>query len=143
MKRSEIVEQLAHVPLFRGLTPAQVGKIARVTDMREANKGDVIVREGSFRSGSGPAFFLIAEGTADVTIKGKKVSTLKKGETFGEMSLLDGEPRSATVTAKTDMVLYRIMAWHFTKMVKSEPSVALGLLKTLAQRLRAIEKKKL
>lgn len=143
MKRSDIVEQLAHVPLFRGLTPAQVGKIARVTDALEADKGDVIVREGTFRSGSGPAFFLIAEGSADVTIKGKKVTTLKKGETFGEMSLLDGEPRSATVTAKTDMALYRIMSWHFTKLVKSEPAVALGLLKTLAQRLRAIEKKKL
>lgn len=143
MKRSDIVQHLAHVPLFRGLTPAQVGKIARVTDALEADKGDVIVREGTFRSGSGPAFFLIAEGSADVTIKGKKVTTLKKGETFGEMSLLDGEPRSATVTAKTDMVLYRIMSWHFTKLVKSEPAVALGLLKTLAKRLRAIEKKKL
>lgn len=142
MKRSDIVEHLAGVPLFRGLTSAQIGKIARVTDVVEASKGDVIVREGTFRSGSGPAFFLIGSGSAEVTIKRRSVAKLKKGETFGEMSLLDGEPRSATVTATSDMVLHRIMAWHFTKLIKSEPAVALGLLKTLAQRLRATEKKK-
>ena len=141
MKRSEIAAHLAHVPLFRGLSAAQLGKIARVADVQQVRAGEVIVREGTFRSGSGPAFFLIGSGTAEVTIKRKKVSTLKKGETFGEMSLLDGEPRSATVTAKTDMTLYRILSWHFTKLVKSEPAVALGLLKTLAQRLRAVEKK--
>lgn len=141
MKKSEIVEHLSTVPLFRELSSAHLAKIARVTDIKTAREGESLVREGTYRSGSGPAFFLIVEGKADVTIKRKKVATLKAGDTFGEMSLLDGQPRSATVTATTDMTLFRILGWHFTKLVKSEPGVALGLLKTMAQRLRAVEKK--
>lgn len=141
MKKSEIVGYLAEVPLFRDLSNAHLAKIARVTDIKTARPGESLVREGTYRSGSGPAFFMIIEGTADVTIKRKKVSTLKAGDSFGEMSLLDGQPRSATVTAKTEMTLFRILGWHFTKLVKSEPGVALSLLKTMAGRLRALEKK--
>lgn len=143
MKSSDVVDLLGQVKLFKGLSRAQLGKIARVTDVRDARAGEKVVREGTFRSGSGPAFFVIAEGTAKVSVRGKKVATLKPGDTFGEMSLLDGHPRSATVTADTDLVLYRILAWHFNKLVKSEPTVALALLKTLADRLRKLEKKTL
>lgn len=140
--KTDIIEHLHTVQLFKELSRSQLAKIAHVTDVKKARVGEIIVREGTYRSGSGPAFFLIGEGSADVTIKGKKVGVLKRGDTFGEMSLLDGQPRSATITAKTEMKLYRILAWHFTKLVKSEPTVALNLLKTVAARLREVEKKK-
>lgn len=142
MRKSEIVELLEQVKLFRDLNRVQLGKIAHVTDVREIRAGTVIVREGTFRSGGGPAFFVLADGTAEVSLRKKKIATLKPGASFGEMTLLDGKPRSATVTAKTDIVLYRILAWHFNKLLKSEPTVALALLKTLAERLRKLENPK-
>ncbi|MHB8512773.1 MAG: cyclic nucleotide-binding domain-containing protein [Actinomycetota bacterium] len=143
MKTADIVEMLEQVKLFRGLNRSQLAKVARVTDVRKARAGEKVVREGTFRSGGGPAFFMIAEGTADVIVRGKKVATLHEGDSFGEMTLLDGQARSATVTAKTDMILYRLLAWHFTKLIKSEPAVAIALLKTLAERLRKAEKTKI
>lgn len=143
MRSTGIVEHLQDVRLFRGLTKAQLQKIAKVTQIRQTRAGDVIVREGTYRSGGGPGFFLIGEGKAEVTVRRKKVGTLSAGDTFGEMSLLDGRPRSATVTAKTPMTLYRIRSWDFLKLVKAEPSVALGLLKTLASWLRNAEKNRL
>lgn len=130
---------LAQAPLFRELSNAQLTKIARVTDVREVPKGRKVVEERTFRSGGGPAFFLIVEGEADVSVRGKKIGRLGRGDSFGEMSLLDGQPRSATVTARTDLVLYRVLSWHFHALVKKEPSVALALLKSVAARLRALE----
>lgn len=139
--RKARADVLAQVPLFRELSRAQLGKIARVTDVREVPAGRPVVEERTYRSGGGPAFFLIVEGEADVTIRGKRVGRLKAGESFGEMSLLDGKPRSATVKAKTPLVLYRILSWHFLALVRKEPSVAISLLKTVAARLRAMEEK--
>ncbi len=142
MKAIEIAEHLEEVPLFRHLSGPQLMKLARVTRLRDARAKEVIVREGTYRSGGGPAFFLIAEGKAEVMVKRKKVASLKEGDYFGEMSLLDGQPRSATVTAVTPMVLLRILSVDFLRLIKSEPSVAIGLLKTMAGWLREAHKRK-
>lgn len=140
MRSTNVVEALHGVRLFRGLTRTQLQKIARVTREQQARAGEVVVREGTYRSGGGPAFFLIGEGRAEVTVRRKKVGTLGPGDTFGEMSLLDGKPRSASVTAKTAMTLYRIRSWDFLKIVKAEPTVAINLLKTMASWLREKDK---
>ncbi len=140
MRSKEVVELLSQVKLFRGLKPAQIAKVARVTDVREARAGEIIVREGTFRSGSGPAFFVIAEGKADVTVRRKVVATLKPGDTFGEMSLLDGGPRSATVTTTTDVRTLALTPWAFISLVERSPSIAKKLLIELSKRLRSLEK---
>lgn len=132
---------LSRVPLFRELSRAQLAKVARVTDVREVPAGRAVVQERTYRSGGGPAFYLIVEGEAEVTIRGKRVARLRAGDSFGEMSLLDGKPRSATVTARSPLVLYRILSWHFHALVRKEPSVALSLLKTVAARLRGAEER--
>ncbi|MFN2642865.1 MAG: cyclic nucleotide-binding domain-containing protein [Actinomycetota bacterium] len=108
-------------------------------DEVEFHAGRDIVRERQYRDGGGASFFLILEGKADVTLRGKRLARLKDGDSFGEMSLLDDKPRSATVTAATDVVLYRIRSLDFQRLVKTEPAIAVALLKSLAGKLRATE----
>lgn len=133
------IDQLRWVDLFRDLSRPQLQKVARVADEVAISKGRRIVEERTYRDSGGASFFLIAEGAADVSTRGKRLARLREGDSFGEMSLLDGKPRSATVTAATDMRLYRIRSWDFHRLVKTEPSIALALLKTIAGRLRALE----
>lgn len=134
------VNHLKTVSLFRELSGTQLQKIARVADAYDVSVGKIVVEEGTYRAGGGPAFFVIAEGEAEVLIGRRRVAKLKAGDSFGEMSLLDGKPRSATVKATRPLSLYRIRSWDFHKLVKSEPTIAVGLLKNLAGRLRALEK---
>jgi len=133
------IENLSSVELFRELNRAQLTKIARMTDDIDVSEGREIVREKTFRESGGASFFLIVDGLAEVWTRGRKVARLNPGDTFGEMSLLTGRPRTATVRASTDMQLYRIRSWHFQRLVKSEPAIALGLLRNLAERLRVAE----
>jgi CRP-like cAMP-binding protein len=139
---SERVDQLRTVELFHALTAAQLQRVARVADEIALPAGRKVVEERTYRDSGGASFYLILQGKADVTARGKRLARLRDGDTFGEMSLLDGKPRSATVTAATDLRLYRIRSWDFQRLVKTEPAIALGLLKTLAGRLRDMEAKK-
>jgi CRP-like cAMP-binding protein len=136
------IDYLASVTLFRDLSQAQLRKVARLTDVVEVSPGRTVLREGTYRSSGGPAFFLVVDGEADVTIRRRNVGRLRPGQSFGEMSLLDGKPRAATVTARTPMLLYRIRSWDFHALVRREPTVALCLLKTVAARLRKAEEPK-
>ena len=95
--------------------------------------GDPIVGEGT----GGVAFFFILDGETSVTVGGEEVATLGRGEYVGELALLDPEgPRSATVTAKTDVVLAAMSTWQFRPFVLAHPEVAWTLLQRLARRLR-------
>lgn len=135
--RARKADELAQVPLFRGLSRAQLTKVARVADERRVRAGRAVIEERTYRSGGGsPAFYLIIAGEADVTVRARRVNRLRAGDSFGELTLLDGKPRSATIRARTDLELYRIRAWDFHSLVRSEPAIALGLLKVLAGRLR-------
>ena len=96
-------------------------------------QGDTIVGEGT----GGVAFFFILEGEASVTVGGEEVATLPSGEYVGELALLDPDgPRTATVAAKTDVVLAAMSAWQFRPFVLAQPEVAWTLLQRLARRLR-------
>lgn len=134
--RTRVVDELSHTPIFRSLPRPLLQKVARVVDETQVRAGRSVVEERTYRSGGGPAFYLIVSGEADVTIRGKRLRKLRPGESFGELSLLDGKPRSATVKAGTDLTLYRIRAWDFQALLKSEPAIALALLKDLAARIR-------
>ncbi len=87
----------------------------------------------------GIGFHLIASGTASVTVNGQSRPTLGPGDYFGEISLIDGKPRSATVVAEEVLLTYSLVAWDFNPVLQSEPSVALAMLQSLCARLRAIE----
>jgi CRP-like cAMP-binding protein len=94
-----------------------------------------VVREGS----GGAAFFLIDSGEAAVSIGGKPRGTLKPGDYFGEIALIDGGPRAATITATSDLVCYGLTFWEFRPLVRENAAVAWKLLQSLAKMLRAAQ----
>jgi CRP-like cAMP-binding protein len=127
------IDDLREVRLLRGLKEGDLVTLAADLAERRVAAGDPIVGEGT----GGVAFFFILEGETTVTVGGEEVATLKRGDYVGELALLDPEgPRTATVTAKTDVVLAAMSAWQFRPFVIAHPEVAWTLLQRLARRLR-------
>jgi CRP-like cAMP-binding protein len=129
------VPVLEEVPLFRGLSRRQLRRIAALARSKRFARGALIVRAGA----PGNAFFVILDGTVRVVPTTGRAATLRTGDSFGEMSLLDGEPRSADVTAVSEVLTMTIGRAAFAKLLRREPQIAHGLLRTLAARLRAAE----
>jgi CRP-like cAMP-binding protein len=132
----EIAEQLARVPMFSGCSARELSLIARAAKEVSHPAGTVIAREGE----PGVGMFLILEGRAAVSIGGRRRRTLGPGDFFGEIALLDGGPRTATVTALTPMRLVGITEWVFRGLIREHPTIALKTLQAMAARLRAAAK---
>jgi CRP-like cAMP-binding protein len=122
---------LPQVPLFSGLSRRHVGKIASVAVHRHCLSGTALVHAGA----PGDAFYVILDGEARVELPAGPIP-LSAGAFFGEMSMIDGAPRSATVTAATDVVVLVIPRDKFLAVLLAEPTVALAIMTTLVQRLR-------
>jgi CRP/FNR family transcriptional regulator, cyclic AMP receptor protein len=129
---SDVVEHLGSVPMFEGCSKKDLQTIARQVREITHDAEYVVATEGD----PGAGLFVIAEGEADVTIGGKKVNHLKAGDFFGEMALLDGGPRTATVTATTPIKLYALTEWVFRGLLAEHPTIAMRTLETMASRLR-------
>jgi CRP/FNR family cyclic AMP-dependent transcriptional regulator len=134
-KRSPL-KLLKDVPLFEGLSDRDLRSIAQSGKEVEHATGEAIVREGKTAVG----FHLILEGTAKVVAGNRTRARLARGEFFGEMSLLDGEPRSATVVAETPVKTFSLASWNFNRFLRTHPSIALKLLVVLSQRIRELER---
>jgi CRP/FNR family transcriptional regulator, cyclic AMP receptor protein len=132
----EVVTRLSQVPLFEGCTQKDLQTIARVVKDIDHRQGTVIAREGE----PGIGLFVIADGSADVTIGGSKKATLGPGDFFGEIALLDGGPRTATVTATSDVKLLGLTEWVFRGLMQEHPSIAVKTLQAMAGRLRKATK---
>jgi CRP-like cAMP-binding protein len=130
------VDLLAQVPLFSGLTKRNLKKLAEHADVVNFNAGDPIVEAEQ----PGGTFYVVLEGEAKVVRSGKTVGRMGPGDFFGEISLLDGGPRTATVVAETPVVAIRIFKRSFDKVVSQEPSVAAQILVVVARRLRESQK---
>ena len=128
------VTALQRVELFAGMDRRQTEQIARLLKMRRFAKGETVIVEGS----GGAAFFLIDSGEATVASKGVHLATLGPGDYFGEIALIDGGPRSATVTASTDLVCYGLTFWEFRPLIERNGAIGWKLLQALAKRLRAV-----
>jgi CRP-like cAMP-binding protein len=127
------IEDLRGVKILGGLKNAELTTLAGDLAERRVAAGNPIVGEGT----GGVAFFFILQGETSVSVGGEEVATLGSGEYVGELALLDPEgPRSATVTAKTDVVLAAMSQWQFRPFVLAHPEVAWTLLQRLARRLR-------
>ena len=123
---------LERVPLFSGLKRKEIDRISRAMRDRTVSAGETLATEGK----EGVGFFLIETGTALVTVGGEEKRTLGPGDYFGEMALIDSEPRSATIVADTELRCYGLTAWEFRPLVESNAAIAWSLLQTLAKRLR-------
>jgi CRP/FNR family cyclic AMP-dependent transcriptional regulator len=111
--------------------------LARATDEERSYKaGDVVFREGD----AGTEFFVIRSGSAAVQLGNRTLQVLGPGEVFGEMALIDSEPRSATVVAETDCVLVPVSEKQFLFMTSEAPYFGLSLMRVLVQRLRSANK---
>lgn len=129
------VEVLQRVPIFADLNKREVRQIARLFKERRFSAGETVAREGS----GGAAFFLIDSGTATVSVRGQPRGGLGPGDYFGEIALIDGGPRSATVTATTDLVCFGLTFWDFRPLVQENAAIGWKLLQSLAKKLRAAE----
>ncbi|MGE5090005.1 MAG: PEP/pyruvate-binding domain-containing protein, partial [Candidatus Levyibacteriota bacterium] len=129
------VAALHRAGLFADMNRRQAEQLARLLKQRRFAKGETVIMEGS----GGAAFFLIDSGEAAVSKKGVEVATLGPGDYFGEIALIDGGPRSATVTATTDLVCYGLTFWEFRPLVEGNGAIGWKLLQALAKRLRAAD----
>jgi CRP-like cAMP-binding protein len=129
------VELLRHVPLFAACSKRDLGRIAALVDEIDVPEGRILTKEGD----PGWECFVIAEGNATATVRGRRAAPLGPGDVVGEMSLLDQGPRSATVTARSDMHLLVLASRSFSALIDEFPLVARRIMAGLAGRLREAE----
>lgn len=125
------VEALKRIPLFADLSRKELVQLARITEDVEVPEGKVLCKEGEL----GREFFVIIEGEAEVTRRGKHVATDRGGEFFGEISLLENTPRMATVTAKTPLRFFVLTSHDFRHLLDENPKVERKVLHALAKRV--------
>jgi CRP-like cAMP-binding protein len=130
------VNALSACSLFEGLSRRHLRKIAGVAKIVEFSPGEIVTQYGE----PGDAFYLVMHGRARVLGQKRSRTSLGPGAFFGEVALLDGGPRTATVTAGTQLVALKVARRPFLKLLEQEPKVAISVLKELASRLRKIEK---
>jgi CRP/FNR family cyclic AMP-dependent transcriptional regulator len=133
----EVLDMLAAQPLFSGLSKNELRSVASLGSPVEFKPGRMITEEGSI----GREAILIVSGSARCLVGGKKVAELGPGDLFGEISLLDQAPRTASVIADTDMQATVFLAPEFLQLVQASPKIALKLLTVLAARLRSTDQK--
>ena len=135
VSQDEKMKRLEEVSLLEGCSQRQLRAVARIAEVIEVPAGTVLARAGH----TGDEFFLILDGSARVDVSPRKRAKLKPGDYFGEMSLLDGGPRSATVTADTPLRLLVIKRRDFATLLREAPDLIQSLLATLSRRVRQAE----
>src|SRR5215467_3816419 len=123
---------LKKVPLFVGLDDRELREIAMSMRQRRFKAGDTVTQEGA----GGVGFFVVEEGQASVTVGSETKGTVGPGDYFGEIALINESPRTATLTASTDMLCYGMTPWDFRPLVESNSTIAWKLLTAMAEKMR-------
>jgi len=129
------VELIKRVPIFHGLSDKQLKTLANNFTERSFREGQELTAEGT----GGAGFFVIESGTGRVTVDGKDRGTLGPGDYFGEIALIDGGLRTATITAMSDGKSYGLTPWQFRPLVEENASIAWPLLEAMAKRTRELQ----
>jgi CRP/FNR family transcriptional regulator, cyclic AMP receptor protein len=130
------LEMLNRSRLFEGLTKKDLATLAQCATDVEHPKGRVVIQEGK----PGVGFHLILDGSAGVTRRGRKLRSLGPGDSFGDIALIDGGTRSASVVAETYLRTLSFAPWEFKPLVIANPQLAYKLLLKLCALLREAEK---
>ena len=131
IRRDAKIELLKSVPLFAGCSKTELRQLAKTADEIDLRQGTVLTREGR----PGREFFVLIDGTAEVTKKGKKIADLGPGDWLGEIALITDSPRTATVTATSPVDVLVITDRRFRSVVETMPSIALKVLACVGERL--------
>jgi CRP-like cAMP-binding protein len=130
--KRELVDHLGRVNLFSKCSRGELKTVARHAETVRLEPGVELTQQG----GDGDAFYVILDGTADVVVDGEVVNQLKEGDWFGELALLDGHPRSATVTSVEDLEVAVLGVRMFRTLLREFPDLAAQLLAGMATALR-------
>jgi CRP-like cAMP-binding protein len=125
------VDLIARVPLFAGLSKSELGQVASIADEIDLPADKVLIREGE----RGREFFVLLEGEAEVTRKGKKLATRRAGEFFGEIALVSNLPRVATVKTREPVRALVLRDIEFRALLQRAPAIAVKVLQAVAERL--------
>jgi CRP-like cAMP-binding protein len=128
-------DDLAKVWIFSKLERSDLQRIAKAVVPRTYKKGEMIVQEGE----RAVAFYAITSGKVEVTKGGTPLSTMGPGGSFGEMALLDGHPRSASLVAVEDTECLVMTRWDFSAELRTNPNMAAAMLPELSKRIRRLE----
>ncbi len=140
---TKVIDLLRGIPLFSGLGQDQLQAIARVGEIQDISKNDIVIREEEAQV---RGLFVLLDGEAKVVLTGSEgreavLAFLSEGDFFGEMSLLDGDPRSATVRASSDARLLYVKREAFFELLRTFPEIAISMLAELSTRLRHANRK--
>jgi len=135
--KKQLADMLSRNRLFDGMTKKDIAAVINYSTEVVHAPGRLIVVED--RPGVG--FHLLISGTAVVSVKGRKLRTLGPGDSFGDIAVIDGGPRSASVTAESELVTLSLAPWEFKPLVMEHPALAYKLLVKLCALLREAEKR--
>jgi CRP-like cAMP-binding protein len=136
MARNKLEPLLAAVPLFEGLSKRQLKKLASLSETADYMADATVVKTGE----DGDRLFVVLRGQAKVIAGGKTVHRLLPGDHFGEISLLDGSPRTADVATETPMTLLIIERKAFLAALDADPDLAVALLESMARTIRRLDR---
>ncbi len=125
------VELIRSVPLFARCSKHELAEIASIADEIDLPAGKDFIRQGD----RGREFFVLLDGEADVTQRGRRINTMKQGDFFGEIALVTKMPRTATVTATTDVRVLVITERDFGALLKRSPDIGWSVAQALAERV--------
>lgn len=128
---------IARVPLFSKCTADEIAAIANVAQEHSFAAGQIIVTQGT----PGTAFYMVLSGRVEIVRDDSSLGAFGPGDFFGEMSLLDSAPRSATIRAIEPTVCVMLASWDFKSLLEAHPSIAIKLLEVLSRRLRVADER--
>lgn len=134
---STTTQTFSEVPIFQSLSPRALDRLDKLARVRNFEGGEVIVREGD----EGVGFFLITAGSVRITRGNVEITKLSRGDFFGEMALLDGDRRSATVTATQSTTCIAVLRSDFIAELRSNADVAIELLAVMSRRVRELDQR--